>query len=108
LSRRWGPHDTRDQIVACSPGTVYNVLRQADVLRQSGKESRKGKGSGLVPDNNRGCDNRIDAVPFSWPHVAAATSAMRLVSLHPSRISPAWVISGGAGWPQRNAQGIVM
>ena len=31
-------------VVACSPGTVYNVLRQADVLRPRGKESRKGKG----------------------------------------------------------------
>jgi len=31
-------------IVACSPGTVYNVLRQADVLRPRAKESRKGKG----------------------------------------------------------------
>jgi hypothetical protein len=44
LSRRWGPHDTRDQIVACSPGTVYNVVRQADSLRPRGNESRKGKG----------------------------------------------------------------
>ena len=31
-------------VVACSPGTVYNVLRQADVLRPRGRESRKGKG----------------------------------------------------------------
>jgi hypothetical protein len=31
-------------VVACSPRTVYNVLRQADVLRPRGKESRKGKG----------------------------------------------------------------
>lgn len=31
-------------IVACSPGTVYNVRRRADVLRQRGKESRRGKG----------------------------------------------------------------
>jgi hypothetical protein len=31
-------------IVACSPGTVYNVLRQSDVLRQRGKESRRGNG----------------------------------------------------------------
>ena len=31
-------------VVACSPGTVYNVLRKADVLRPRGKESRKGKG----------------------------------------------------------------
>jgi putative transposase len=31
-------------VVACSPGTVYNVLRQADVLRPRGKESRKGQG----------------------------------------------------------------
>jgi len=44
LSRRWVPHDTRDQIVACSPGTVYNLLRQADVLRPRGRESLKGKG----------------------------------------------------------------
>jgi hypothetical protein len=44
LSRCWGPHDTRDQIVDCSPGAVYQVLRQADVLRPRGRESRKGKG----------------------------------------------------------------
>ena len=31
-------------VVACSPGTVCNVLRQADVLRPRGKESRKGQG----------------------------------------------------------------
>jgi hypothetical protein len=31
-------------VVACSPGTVHNVLRQADVLRPRGQESRKGKG----------------------------------------------------------------
>jgi hypothetical protein len=66
------------------------------------------EGSGLVPDSNRGGDNRVDAVPFSWPHVAPATSAMRLISLRPSRISPALVISGNAGWPQRNSQGLVM
>jgi hypothetical protein len=31
-------------VVACSPGTVYSALRQADVLPPRGKESRKGKG----------------------------------------------------------------
>lgn len=65
-------------------------------------------GSGLVPDSNRGCDNRIAAVPFSWPHVAPATWAMRLICLRPARISPIGVISGGTGWSERNARGIVM
>jgi len=32
------------QIVDCTPGTVCNVLRQADVLPPRGRESRKGQG----------------------------------------------------------------
>jgi hypothetical protein len=37
-----------------------------------------------------------------------AISAMSRIPIRPSRISPIGVISGGAGWPQRNAKLLVM